>query len=245
MANSEFKVFEFEEDDITKDKKYKDLIDKRVGALPRAVLVGPSEAGKTQFIHNVLWQWCKDYYFKNDSSKIIVVSGTQTTINNICKMAQKFDISEDQLSIYKTLDWEELDAEYRSMDPKVPNLFIFDDMAYNKAMNTNHATNLLSELFASGRHKRCGCIIATQKYYYLGQDVRMLNSNLISLYWNANDKECWKVYDENFSQFMNEDEFKDLVFDHLSEKYSFILINKKTGKVYNNKMEEIFDGFSK
>ena len=72
MANSEFKVFEFEEDDITKDKKYKDLIDKRVGALPRAVLVGPSEAGKTQFIHNVLWQWCKDYYFKNDSSKIIV-----------------------------------------------------------------------------------------------------------------------------------------------------------------------------
>ena len=240
---TEFKVYTFEEDDITKDKKYKSLIHPIIGEHPRMILIGPSQAGKTQMIHNILWNWCKDYYTKSEDSRIIVISGTDTTIRHISKMADKLKLDEEQLLIMDFLDFEELKSIYKGLNPKVPHIFIFDDMAYNHEMNTNHRTNFLSELFASGRHKNTGCIIATQKYHFLGRDVRMLNSTLVSIYWNCSDGEIWKVYDDNFSQYINTDDFKDLVYDNLNEKYSFILLNKKTGKIYNNKMKEIYSKF--
>lgn len=212
------------------------LANKIFGHSPRIVLVGSSGSGKTQFIFNYLFNFQKDY-LKKSKTDVLIMTTTHDTAEHLEELADANNYDYRHFKIYPFFDLDIIEEEYRKSNKSF--LLILDDCAFKKQMNTKHNPNIISEIYTSGRHKNAGVIIASQKYNYLGEDVRSLNANFVIIYSTLTKKEIERVYEENIATLMTYDEFLNIVKNHLSQTYSFITIDKKRKKLYDMNFNEI------
>lgn len=229
----EFIVYEDKE---PKDKNKK-LIPAQLCKNLRMNLIGQSESGKTQFMFNILFNWCKDYY-KKSKATIIFMTGTHDTALHVAELAKKNRYTPQYFKVYDYFDLVELEKLYREHDGNHPLVFVLDDVAFLADFSSPYKKNFLTELFSSGRHKNVSIIISLQKYFFLSEDCRSINATHLVIY-NLNKKEFQRLYEENMSILMSEDEFRRIAKENLDEQYKFILFDKKKKKLYNSKLKEI------
>lgn len=204
-----------------------------------AVPLGSSGSGKTQYIFNYLFNFQKEY-LKKSKTDIVIMTTTYDTAEHLEELADQHGFDYRHFKIYPYLDLEKIEEEYKKS--KKSFLLILDDCAFKKEMNTRHNPNILSEIYTSGRHKNAGVIIASQKYNYLGEDVRSLNANFVVIYSTLTKKEIERVYDENLATMMSYEEFLEIVSKYLNDEYTFITIDKKRKKLYDMDFMEINHG---
>lgn len=212
------------------------LANKILGHSPRIVLVGSSGSGKTQFIFNYLFNYQKEYLQKSKTD-IVIMTTTHDTAEHLEELADENGYDYRHFKIYPFLDLDIIEDEYRKANKSF--LLILDDCAFKKQVNTRHNPNILSEIYTSGRHKNTGIIISTQKYNYLGEDVRSLNVTFLVIYSTLTKKEIERVYEENISILMSYEEFLQIINKYLNEPYTFITLDKKRKKLYDMKFNVI------
>lgn len=229
---------DFELFEPPKDKdKHEKLLPKICNRRFRMNLVGESGSGKSQFIFNVLFKWCLDY-IKKSKAKVVVMTGTKDTAVHMAELARKKRFSTEDFKIYDYFDVNELKKIYDEHDPKTPLFIVLDDTAFLDGFSNPHKKNILSEIYASGRHKNVSIITSLQKYFYLAEDCRSINATTLVIY-GLSKKELDRLYEENMSTLMTDQEFKRIVNENLRKKYNFIVFDKPNKKLYNSKFEEI------
>lgn len=232
MEKMNFKIYEPKQSKAENAK----LANKLFGHSPRIVLVGASGSGKTQFILNYLFNFQKKYLKKNKTD-VLVMTTTHDTAEQIEELADENGFDYRHFKIYTYLDLDLIEEEYNKSNKSF--LLILDDCAFKKEMNTKNKPNIISEIYTSGRHKNAGVIIASQKYFYLGEDVRSLNANFVVIYSTLSQKEVDRIYEENISTMMNYEDFLKIIKEHLGKEYGFIVIDKKRKKLYDTEFKEI------
>jgi len=221
-----------------KDKdRHENLLPKICKKRFRMNLVGESGSGKSQFIFNVIFKWCKEY-IKKSKAKVVVMTGTKDTAVHFAKLAKSNRMKQDEFKIYDYFDVDELKKIYVDHDSKHPLFIVLDDTAFLDGFSSPHKKNILSEIYASGRHKNVSIITSLQKYFYLAEDCRSINATTLVIY-GLSKKELERLYEENMSTLMSEREFYKIVSDNLREQYNFIVFDKPSKKLYNSKFEEI------
>lgn len=221
-----------------KDKdKHAHLLPKILDRRFRLNLVGESGSGKSQFIFNILFKWCLEY-IKKSKAHVVVMTGTKDTALHIAKLAKSKRFKPDEFQVYDYFDVDELKKIYDEHDPKTPLFIVLDDTAFLDGFSSPHKKNILSEIYASGRHKNVSILTSLQKYFYLAEDCRSINATNLVIY-GLSKKELDRLYEENMSTLMTEKEFKRIVNEHLKKRYNFIIFDKPNKKLYNSKFKEI------
>jgi len=229
----DFHIFKPPEDKDKHEHHLPKILSKRF----RMNLVGESGSGKSQFIFNMIFNWCT-VYLKKSNAKIIFMTGTKDTAVHAATLAKKNKFKPEQFQIYDYFDTAELRRLYEEHDPKNPMLIVLDDTAFLDGFSNPHKKNILSEIYASGRHKNVSLLTSLQRYFYLAEDCRSINATTIIIY-SINKKEFDRLYEENISTMMSEKEFKRIVKENLDARYKFLVLDKPNKKLYNNKFEEV------
>ena len=99
-------------------------------------------------------------------------------------------------------------------------LIICDDLAHLKRVVRG---DLLSSIFIRGRHFGCNCIVLTQRYRLLDQNLRT-NANALIFFRARNGKDVEALVEENSALADTDTLFR--LYDHATrEKYSFLYID--------------------
>ena len=203
----------------------------------RINLIGESGSGKTQMIFNILFNLNLNYY-KKTKAHIVVMSGTTDTMHHMAELAHEHKYNHKLFDIMK-FDLTELENIYRTHDgSKSPLVIVLDDVAFLKGFSSPHKKNLLSEIYASGRHKNTTIITSLQKYFYLSEDCRSVNATHLVIY-DLNKKEAKRFYEENLSKIMKEEQFFSIMRKYLNMQYNFIILDCVKRKLYDNRGNEI------
>lgn len=204
----------------------------------RWVVVGSSGSGKTNLIKNILFEkkfgYCK--YF----DEIYVFSGSKDDVEEYQGYANKMNM-QNKMKVFQKFDEEgikgicdEVETENNSFRIKNPTrvLFVLDDQLVN-GISKISKMNVVDEIFVRGRHCQISCIISTQKYTALNQNIRKLNASAITVFSETNRSDLLQVADDH-AELMNPKEMMELFKQHLKEKYSFITIDTK--RPYNERI---------
>ena len=99
-------------------------------------------------------------------------------------------------------------------------LIVCDDLADLKQVVRG---DLLSSIFIRGRHFGCACIVLTQRYRLLDQNLRT-NANALIFFRARNGKDVEALVEENSALTDKETLFR--LYDHATrEKFSFLYID--------------------
>ena len=229
----DFKVFEPPD----KKDKFEKLAHKLFRTKSRINLIGQSGSGKTQFMMNILFNWNLNYY-KKSKAHIVFMSGTEDTMYHIAKLAHQHKYDHKLFDVMQ-FDMDELKEIYENHDGlQSPLVIVLDDAAFLKGFSSPYKKNLLSKIFASGRHKNTTIITSLQKYFFLSEDCRSVNTTHLVIY-DLNQKEANRFYEENLSKIMDKEQFFSIMRKYLNEQYKFIILDCIKKKLYDNKGNEI------
>lgn len=115
-------------------------------------------------------------------------------------------------------------AEHVNRIEPVNALFIFDDMITDGIMN-NRRMGELEAIAVRGRHMNVSIVILTQQYLALSPPVRNNTTNMC-VFRIRNGDELEKIAREN-REALTTDEFKEMLYNVTSERYSFLHINNQ------------------
>jgi len=206
----------------------------------RVVLVGPAGCGKTQLLYNLIFN--KNFMlplWKKTKGQINAFIPTQDTCEELGNLAKKNRFKPKNFKIHNSWNPEVCEQEYNKLDEKEANLFIFDDVAFLGNFSSIHKRNILDKILCAGRHKSAFCIVLSQKYTHLNENMRANNTTCLIMFYGLINKELDRIYIENFSSIMEESEYKKLIKDYLNEPYKFLVFDKKHNKIYDNEFNRI------
>lgn len=206
------------------DRKLKLIDEKLMQPVFRGVLLGPTNSGKSTYIKNVLFNgaWKYNKYF----DEIYVWIGSLDDLEEMKDLAHEHKLNK-KMEFYQTFD----NSEIKDLFTEIENdrarinriLFIFDDQACNEI--TKHTkTNVIDEIWMRGRHLGISCIVSTQKYKILNQNVRQLNLSHLIVFQGVNKTDYEHVLQEHAGQ-LEEHQFRKIMDSQLQKKYDFIIIN--------------------
>lgn len=204
------------------------------------VMIGKSGSGKTQLLYNILFNklFLLDF-FKKSKSNINCFIPTQDTCEELDKMARKSKFNPKFFKIHNQWNEEVCKKIYDQNDPKNINLFIFDDVSFLKDFSRPQSRNIIDEICCAGRHKNSYTIVLSQKYTHLNENIRANNSTCLILFNGLISKELERVYIEHFSIIMDTNKFYNIIKSYLSEKYQFIVYDKKNNQLYDSEFNII------
>jgi len=206
----------------------------------RLILCGPSGCGKTQLLYNLLFS--KNFMldlWKKTKGEINAFIPTIDTCEELAGIAKSKRFNPKNFKIHNKWEPDVCQEEYNKLDEKEANLFIFDDVAFLSNFSRPNKRNIIDEILCSGRHKSAYCIVLSQKYTHMNENLRANNCTCLIMFFGLIQKELTRIYIENFSSIMEEDKFNNLIREHLNEPYKFIVYDKKHNKIYNSEFELI------
>lgn len=228
----------------TKKKKSK-FADKMLEHLPfihpnfRLIIVAPAGSGKTQIMANLIFR--KEFMlqlWKKTKGKVVSFIPSHDVVEVFAELAHKNKFNSKKFRIHPNWNKNVCEQEYRDMDPDHPNLFIFDDVAFLD-FSSHMKKNIIDELFCAGRHSSLSCMITAQKYSHLNENVRCNNATSFLILYGLSHKELDRIYEEQLSDIMTQDKYKDIIKTFLNEQYRFIWIDKVKRKLYDDEFKEI------
>ena len=200
----------------------------------RMIISGPSGTGKGVLTQNLL---LSDQCYKGCFERIYYCSGSAHLDHNLRAIA---DYAERELKqdperdpcLLEGWDVERLSAiisrqrgavaKAKRMGHKtLPQIMIVvDDLADNKRVVRG---DLLSNIFIRGRHFGCNCIVLTQRYRLLDQNLRT-NANALIFFRARNGKDVEALVEEN-SALADKDTLHQLYDYATRDKLSFLYID--------------------
>ncbi len=191
----------------------------------RALIVGPSGCGKTQLLFSII-------VHKNGLRFKDIHLFTQTANQEKYQMLKeifKHLNSEQYLHIY-----EEFPKNNHKMNIKPDSLICIDDI-----LCTKENKQLLSEIFARGRHFNNDVVLLYQSYGHLPRNFIRNNANFICIFPGQDEVSLQHIYEDHVGiDFQNFKQFKDLCYfcwgsleekstEKMKKSYSFLTINKE------------------
>ena len=194
----------------------------------RMVVIGSSNSGKSNMIRNLLTR--EEFgYNKHFGSNIIIFSRTLG-----------LDSTWSCLKLPKThlyTEWdEEVVREIMAYSKKQKNgvLILLDDLISDPNAFNKKNSNLLTELFYTGRHYGISVCITSQRLHAVPSGM-LSNCSQMCVFALKTKRER-----ESFLEIVNSYESLEQKYCYAVEKpYSFIYLNLQTGKAYRNFQEEL------
>ena len=211
------------------------------GAL-RWVLLGPSMAGKSTIIKNVLFndKWGYNKYF----DEIYAFIGSLGDVADLKTEVHKRGLTDDICVQHKfnNDDVENLFDQIELANSKATNksrvLFIFDDQITN-GLSSKSKPNIIDTLYVRGRHALCSVIISTQKYRLLNNNVRQLNVTYLTIFEGTNSADLEAVSAEHNGT-KTPKQLLAILRSKLTSKYDTLTIDyNRQGLLLNTKFEPI------
>lgn len=198
----------------------------------RMVLLGPTQSGKSTLIRNILFNenfgYCK--YF----DEIYLFIGSLDDIIETRKLIIKYKLS-NKIKLEQQFNEEDVkelfdSIEIDSVKPNAPKvLFIFDDQICNKICS-NGKLGIIDQVMVRGRHANISCIISTQKYMSLNNNIRALNISQLVIFSGTSNTDLEKVVEEHVGVYDAKSMLQTIKND-TEQRYSFVVIdNSKNGK---------------
>lgn len=197
----------------------------------RWIIAGSSGSGKTNLIKNILFD--KTFGYNRYFDEIYVFSGSKDDLEEYLGYASRLNMSH-KMKFYQKFDDEgikgicdEVETENNSFRIRNPTrvLFVLDDQITNGISKVSKM-NVIDEIFIRGRHSHISCIISTQKYVALNQNIRKLNASAITVFSETNSSDIKQIA-EDHADLMDQKELMELFKQNLKQKYSFITIDTK------------------
>jgi len=194
----------------------------------RYCLIGSSGSGKTSLIKNILfnkaWGYCK--YF--DEIYCFIGSEDDRREFDLLSKAYRMD---DKILISSVFDENEVrklydDIEQDNNKGKGLNrvLMIFDDMICENLCKRDGGSGMINRIFIKGRHANISCVISSQKYHLLPNNIRLLNCSHLTVFSSTNSHDLKSIADEHCNM-LSPDEMLRKMKDNLQSRYDFITID--------------------
>jgi hypothetical protein len=207
-------------DNLIPVNKKKSKINHPIGDPPFSLLViGPSRSGKTNVVLNLLVKWYSKAF---DEIFLFSESAYEPSSGWMLMMEKEIIDERNVVSSHKHLDKGietiiELQKDDTTKERQV--LVILDDIA-KEAKNSKN----LEALYSRGRHFRISTIVLSQKFKDVAPANRN-NANAVIVYRPQQKLELDSIA-EAFAGLMPYEEFKQMLKDVTSEKFSFLFINQ-------------------
>ena len=188
----------------------------------RLVVVGCSHSGKSNMLKNLLTlreYGYKDYYGENIFifSKTLELDDTWKSMKHVPKTHLYTKWDEDM--VRQILEY--------SKGLKRGCLFVLDDLISDGDAFNRKNSNLLSELFYTGRHWGVSLAILSQRYHAI-QPALLANASAVIVFRLKTKRE-----QEAFQDSMTMYDDLDRKYDYATkERFSFLYMNLATGKCY-------------
>ena len=195
------------------------------------MIIAPTGQGKTNLLLNMLlnskqglcYDKCIIYTINPDQHKYKLLVNFFETV--------KKEMGDDIL----TIESPENVVAVQDLDSSLNKVIIFDDIK----LDTGNM-NQIKEYFSLSRNKNCNCIYLTQSYYDVPKYIRR-NTKCFVIFGNLDNKDIRQLADDH-SCGVTKDEFKQIYHEAVSDKYSFLVIDKTT-KCIPQMYRKRFDGF--
>lgn len=213
----------------------------------RIVATGYSGSGKTNVIKNIIFNPKMGYCHYFDL--IFVICGSLDDIAEYERWGKKTKCvykdkgkTKELKMIHKLVikdgisidEFNELLSQLEHMedfnDKRI--LFVLDDMIVSNLLKNTTTLSPLDTIFVRGRHITqygLSCIISTQKYNQVKQNLRTINATQQILFHGLPTHQLNLIASE-ISGGYSENDFKEIYQKYTREKYSFIIVNLKEAK---------------
>lgn len=197
----------------------------------RWILLGPSGSGKSTLIKNILFN--RDLGYSRYFDEIYVWLGSLDDIEEMREIVSKSVNLKDKIRILNKFDnddvqelFDNIEQDNVSLDKPQNVLFVFDDQVTNGISKISGKTNVLDTIFVRGRHANVSCIVSTQKYKLLNQNMRQLNATHLTVYYGTERTDLDGVASEHAGT-LDSDDLLRLLKRTLTRRYDSITIDKK------------------
>lgn len=196
------------------------------------VLAGESESGKT-YLFAKLWH----YHLKD-------IFG-----NRVILFCPGYNAQMKRPHVYHDIPWrlcfdffdeKTVEDVFNSIpeDNEKPVLFVFDDCIAESGFKKNGGDHILNKIAHRGRHRGISTCYLTQRYNKLAADIREELNYLFLI--RPNKMSIDLVRDE----FGPADAGKSRIFPSVieaatKERYTYVYLNRRLGKWYNSKLQEL------
>ena len=210
----------------------------------KCIITGPSNAGKTVFLTNIILNIINEYnkiYIYSPSlhqelyQRLIKCFSNYIPINIIPNILNEEDIDILIEDIVNNKDFQKSDIEIETFDNienlKYPqeyednSIIILDDLN-EKEINTDK----IQAMFKRGRHNNLSIFIISQDYYELPKKTIRANGNIFHLFKPNNFLDIRNIYQDKASMDMTLNEFKLLTATCWNEKYPPLTIDMTKDK---------------
>ena len=209
----------------------------------RAIIVGPSQCGKTNLLFKLL---LTDKWLDFNNLYIYGKSLHQPEYKLLRAALSRGYDKESILNLLKNNDGQDIDRYIKKKlpslgqphiniqtfedsenipDPKClnsskKNLLVFDDVMLDNKQSK------AEDFYTRGRHNNCSCIYISQNYYKLPRQTIRANANILLLFkLPINDLK--HIYNDIVSNDMTWKEFNQFFTEAFSKPHSFIVINRE------------------
>lgn len=214
------------------DKKLK-LIDKALPKPPfRWCILGPTQAGKSTLIRNILFN--VKFGYEKYFDEIYIFIGSLDDIIETQELIKRFKLTK-KMKVEQKFDPDATSELFDSIEkdsikpnpPKV--LMIFDDQICNSLCSSGKL-GIIDQIFVRGRHANISCIISSQKYMSLNNNIRALNLSQLTIFSGTSSTDLDKVVEEHVGVY-DEKSMLQTIKDRIEQRYNFVTIdNSKNGK---------------
>lgn len=229
----------YELDNKKEDKRIKKIYKHLPKPTFRWVLLGSTGSGKTSVIKNVLFNesWGYNKYF----DEVYVFMGSLDDTAELKHLIDKYGLN-DRIAVYGKFDnskvqrlFDSIERDNAEAEERRNVLMIFDDQVTH-GLSKHVSTNIIDTIYMRGRHANISCIISTQKYMLLNQNVRQLNVSQLTVFYGTEKTDLTKVAQEHAGS-LTTDEFLKVIYDNLKEPYQSFTVDKKASleERYKNK----------
>lgn len=194
------------------------------GCSKRALIVGPSNSGKTNVMLALL-EHPNGIRFEN------------VYLYSKSLQQPKYDYLRRLLKPLKEIDFFEYETDENIISPqniKPNSVIIFDDIQCN-------SQSVIREYFTHGRHKNTDCFFLFQGYSSILKRLIRENANLLILF-KQDMMNLKHIYNDHCMLDMTFEHFKNMCAYCWNQPYGFIVIDKDCG-LDNGRYRKNFDSF--
>jgi hypothetical protein len=205
----------------------------------RWIMLGPSGSGKSTLMKNIVLN--DDFGYNKYFDEIYLFLGSLDDIHEMEQLLKNHDMNNkvvliNELDLVKIKNlMKEIEKDAIGENPPEV-LMIFDDLICEELSKAN-SRNVIDEIWIRGRHCRISAIISTQKYRFLNQNMRVNNSNVLTMFHGLNHSEIMAVSMEHCRRLQPE-EVAIIIKGELKKKYDFMSIDytRDENDMYRDKL---------